>query len=93
MPILAAMPFCAEVVVFGGFSFAPPDLFSQDCPLPVVVVVLKEPCFTHHGSNSPGMPISRPCLPVKDNGSQDPKLKLFKYISLWEEVVVLKGLC
>ena len=37
------------------------------------------------------MPISRPCLPMKDNGSQDPTFKIFYHISLWKEVVVLKG--
>ena len=39
------------------------------------------------------MLISRPCLPIKDDVSQDLKPNLFKYISLWKKVVVLKGLC
>ena len=49
-------------------------------------------CSTLCGSNGPGMLISRPYLPMKDDVLQDPKPKFFKYISLWEEVVVLKGL-
>ena len=28
---------------------------------------------------------------MKDNGLQDPKFDLFMLISLWKEVVVLKG--
>ena len=46
--------------------------------------------FTLNGSNGSGMPISRPCLPMKDDVLQDPKLKLFKSISLWGEMVVQK---
>ena len=30
---------------------------------------------------------------MKNDGFQDPKLKLFKYISLWKEVVVLRLSC
>ena len=37
--------------------------------------------------------ISRPCLSIEHNGSQDLISKLFRETSLWEEVVVLKGLC
>ena len=35
-------PFCVKEVVLGGFSFVPPDLFSQFHSLPVVVGVLEE---------------------------------------------------
>ena len=45
------------------------------------------------GSIGLGMLISRCCLSIKNNGLQTPKLELSWYISLWEEVVVLKGPC
>ena len=45
------------------------------------------------GSSHLGRLISRPYLPIKNNGSQDPKFKLFWHISLQEKEVVLKGPC
>ena len=93
MPMLTRMPLFVENVVLLGFSFAPPDLFLEGYSLLAEVVVLEEGFPTLNGCDSPGMSISRPCLPVKDTGLQDLKIELFKNISLWEEVVVLKGPC
>ena len=96
MPILAGMPCLCRSGGYGRFFFCTFSILMEPLSSCRCVGLWRRldtrPCSTLCGSTGPGMPISRHWLPIKDDVLQDSKSKLFKYISLWEEEVVLKGL-
>ena len=97
MPMLAGMSFLCRSGGLGKFFFCIFYILTRpfsSCSCGGLGRRLNtKPCSALCRSHGPGMPISRPCIPTKDDVSQDPKPKLFKYISLSEEVAVLKGQC